>query len=159
MKQLSNQGNINNYNLSNIKFENNKDISELFNYFINEIPNDRKNYKGEWKFQRFKNDKITSNYIKTYQNIKICIEENVQMDEIIKSLHKNKNIKNHDISEEKNLMSALIWKKFFKKKQKDNDEDKLFYDNMNDSWNYGMKNELFKKKRKGQDNTKNENEK
>ena len=30
---------------------------------------------------------------------------------------------------------------------------------MNDGGNYGMKNELLNKKRKGQDNTKNENEK
>ena len=152
---------INNYNydLSNIKSENNEDISELFNSFVNEIPSDRKKYKGGWRFQRFRNDKTTSNFIKTYQNIKICIEENVQMDEIIKTLHKNKNIKLNDISEEKNLMSALIWKKFFKKKQKDNDEDELFYDDMNDGGNYGMKNELLNKKRKGQDNTKNENEK
>ena len=152
---------INNYNydLSNIKSENNEDISELFNSFVNEIPSDRKKYKGGWRFQRFRNDKTTSNFIKTYQNIKICIEENVQMDEIIKTLHKNKNIKLNDISEEKNLMSALIWKKFFKKKQKDNDENELFYDDMNDGGNYGMKNELLNKKRKGQDNTKNENEK
>ncbi len=151
---------INNYNytLSKIKTDNNEDIRSLFNSFSNKIPKDREKYKGGWRFQRFRNDKLSSNFITTYQNIKICIKENVHMDEIIQTLNKNKGIKLNDLKEENNLMCALIWKKFFKKKQKDNDEDELFFDDGNDLGNYGTKNELLNKKRKKSDDMKNENE-
>ena len=150
---------INNYNyiLSKIKTDNNEDIRSLFNNFSNKIPKDREKYKGGWRFQRFRNDKLSSNFITTYQNIKICIKENVHMDEIIQTLNKNKGIKLNDLKEENNLMCALIWKKFFKKKQKDSDEDELFFDDGNDLGNYGTKNELLNKKRKKSDD-KNENE-
>ena len=146
---------INNFNLLKIKDEKNDDISKLFDSFINKVPSNKEKYKGGWRFQRFRNDKLNSNYINTYQNIKICIKENIQMNEIVKTVEKNKNNRLSELTEEKDYMSALIWKKFFKKKQKDNDEDDLFLDDINDGGNYSIKNELLSKKRKSPEDVKN----
>ena len=152
---INDEVSINNFNLLKIKDEKNDDISKLFDSFINKIPNNKEKYKGGWRFQRFRNDKLNSNYINTYQNIKICIKENIQMNEIVKTVEKNKDNKLSDLTEERDFMSALIWKKFFKKKQKDNDEDDLFLDDINDGGNYGIKNELLTKKRKSPEDGKN----
>ena len=95
--------------------------------------------------------KLFSNFIKTYQNIKICIKEDIQMKEIVETVQKNSKIKFNDLNEEKNFMSALIWKKFFKK-NKNSDEDDLFFDEDNNN-----KNELLNKKRKTPDYNDEEN--
>ena len=106
---------INNYNIKKIKNENNNsdDISEIFSSFINKIPKDKNKYKGGWRFLKFRNDKLYSNFINTYQNIKICIKEDIQMKEIFETVKKNSEIKINDLNEEINFMSSLIWKKFF----------------------------------------------
>ena len=128
---------MNNFNLNKIKKESNDDISGILNNFIKKIPNDIEKYKGGWRFQRFRNDKLSANFINTYQNIKICIKEDVTMKEIIDTIEKNKNKKLPDLDFEKNFVSALIWKKFFKKNDKKDDDDYLSYEN-----------ELLNKKRK-----------
>ena len=152
-KLINDEVAINNYNLSKIKNDNNDDISDIFGSFVNKVPKDKEKYKGGWRFLKFRNDKLYSNFINTYQNIKICIKEDINMKEIFETVKKNSEIKLPDLNEEKNFMSALIWKKFFKKnKNKDEDEDDLFPEEDNN------KNDLLNKKRKTPDYNKNEDE-
>ena len=151
-KILNDEVAINNYNINKIKTEDNDDISAIFESFINKIPKDKDKYKGGWRFQRFRNDKLSSNFINTYQNIKISIKEDIHMNEIIETVDKNKKIKLSDLDNEKNFMSALIWKKFFKKNnKKDEDEDNLFLDDQYGNGENNNKNELLNKKRKNPD--------
>ena len=153
-KLINDEVAINNYNLSKIKNDNNDDISDIFGSFVNKVPKDKEKYKGGWRFLKFRSDKLYSNFINTYQNIKICIKEDINMKEIFETVEKNSEIKLPDLNEEKNFMSALIWKKFFKKnKNKDEDEDDLFPEEDNN------KNNLLNKKRKTPDYNKNEDEK
>ena len=154
-KLINDEVAINNYNLSKIKNDNNDDISDIFGSFVNKVPKDKEKYKGGWRFLKFRSDKLYSNFINTYQNIKICIKEDINMKEIFETVKKNSEIKLPDLNEEKNFMSALIWKKFFKKnkdKDEDKDEDDLFPEEDNN------KNELLNKKRKTPDYNKNEDE-
>ena len=152
-KLINDEVAINNYNLSKIKNDNNDDISDIFGSFVNKVPKDKEKYKGGWRFLKFRSDKLYSNFINTYQNIKICIKEDINMKEIFETVKKNSEIKLPDLNEEKNFMSALIWKKFFKKnKNKDEDEDDLFPEEDNN------KNDLLNKKRKTPDYNKNEDE-
>ena len=152
-KLINDEVAINNYNLSKIKNDNNDDISDIFGSFVNKVPKDKEKYKGGWRFLKFRSDKLYSNFINTYQNIKICIKEDINMKEIIETVKKNSEIQLPDLNEEKNFMSALIWKKFFKKnKNKDEDEDDLFPEEDNN------KNDLLNKKRKTPDYNKNEDE-
>ena len=153
-KLINDEVAINNYNLSKIKNDNNDDISDIFGSFVNKVPKDKEKYKGGWRFLKFRSDKLYSNFINTYQNIKICIKEDINMKEIIETVKKNSEIKLPDLNEEKNFMSALIWKKFFKKNKNDNeDEDDLFPEEDNNN-----KNDLLNKKRKTPDYNKNEDE-
>ena len=145
-KLINDEVSINNYNLIDIKNGDDEDISEIFKSFKNKIPKNKEKYKGGWRFQKFRNDKLYSNFIKTYKNIKICIKEDIQMKEIINTLEKNRNQKLSDLNEEKNFMSALIWKKFFNKKNKNDDDDLLFEEIPNEK-----KNDLLNKKRKSPD--------
>ena len=140
---------INNYNLKKIKNESNDDISGIINRFIKTIPNDIEKYKGGWRFLKFRNDKLNANFINTYQNIKICIKEDVTMKEIIDTIEKNKNKRLPDLENEKNFVSALVWKKFFKKNDKKDDDEELFYDN--DKPNNSNENDLLNKKRERSD--------
>ena len=151
-KLINDEVAINNYNLSKIKNDNNDDISDIFGSFVNKVPKDKEKYKGGWRFLKFRSDKLYSNFINTYQNIKICIKEDINMKEIFETVKKNSEIKLPDLNEEKNFMSALIWKKFFKKNKKDEDEDDLFPEEDNN------KNDLLNKKRKTPDYNKNEDE-
>ena len=152
-KLINDEVAINNYNLSKIKNDNNDDISDIFGSFVNKVPKDKEKYKGGWRFLKFRSDKLYSNFINKYQNIKICIKEDINMKEIIETVKKNSEIQLPDLNEEKNFMSALIWKKFFKKnKNKDEDEDDLFPEEDNN------KNDLLNKKRKTPDYNKNEDE-
>ena len=145
---------INNYNLNKIKKENNNgDISNICSSFINKIPKNKENYKGGWRFLKFRNDKLYSNFIKTYENIKICIKEDIQMKEIIDTVEKNKGQKLSDLEQEKNFMSALIWKKFFNKNKKIDDEDLFFDEREKDN-----KKDLLNKKRKSPDDKKKDDE-
>ena len=150
---------VNNYNLSRVKNENNENISNIFDNFVNKIPKDKEKYKGGWRFLKFRNDKLSSNFINTYQNIKICIKEDIQMKEIIDTVQKNKEIKLSDLDEEKNFMSALIWKRFFKKNKKDEDEDDLFLEEGKKEIKNDIKNDLLNKKRKSPDVKEDEDEK
>ena len=153
-KLINDEVAINNYNLSKIKNNNNDDISDIFGSFVNKVPKDKEKYKGGWRFLKFRSDKLYSNFINTYQNIKICIKEDINMKEIFETVKKNSEIKLPDLNEEKNFMSALIWKKFFKKnKNDDEDEDDLFPEEDNNN-----KNDLLNKKRKTPDYNKNEDE-
>ena len=140
---------MNNYNLNKIKNESNDDISGILKNFSKTIPNNIEKYKGGWRFQRFRNDKLNANFINTYQNIKICIKEDVTMKEIIDTIEKNKNMKMPDLENEKNFVSALIWKKFFKKNNKKDDDGDSFYDNYDP--NSDNKNKLLNKKRNNPD--------
>ena len=152
-KLINDEVAINNYNLSKIKNDNNDDISDIFGSFVNKVPKDKEKYKGGWRFLKFRSDKLYSNFINTYQNIKICIKEDINMEEILETVKKNSEIQLPDLNEEKNFMSALIWKKFFKKnKDKNEDEDDLFPEEDNN------KNDLLNKKRKTPDYNKNEDE-
>ena len=126
---------INNYYLSKIKSRTNEKIPMNLDDFPDDnIKIDLQKLKGGWRFQRLRNDKSSGNYINTYQNIKICIKENLHMEEILSTIEKNKNLtkdKNseegrnylHDLEKEKNFMSALIWKRFFKKEKNDDNDD------------------------------------
>jgi hypothetical protein len=147
---------MNNFNLNKIKNESNDDISGILNNFIKKIPNDIEKYKGGWRFQRFRNDKLSANFINTYQNIKICIKEDVTMKEIIDTVEKNKNKKLPDLDCEKNFVSALIWKKFFKKNDRKDDNDDSFYDN--DEPNNNNENKLLNNKRERSDKDDEDNE-
>ena len=153
-KLINDEVAINNYNLSKIKNNNNDDISDIFGSFVNKVPKDKEKYKGGWRFLKFRSDKLYSNFFNKYQNIKICIKEDINMKEIFETVKKNSEIQLPDLNEEKNFMSALIWKKFFKKnKNDDEDEDDLFPEEDNNN-----KNDLLNKKRKTTDYDKNEDE-
>ena len=133
---------INNYYLSKIKKTSNDKIPMDLSDFPNEkIKLDIDKLKGGWRFQRLRNDKSSGNFINTYQNIKVCIKENLHMEEILSTIDKNKNLikdKNsdegkkywHDLQKESNFMSALIWKRFFMKdkieENDDFDDDEFF---------------------------------
>ena len=134
---------INNYYLSKIKKTSNDKIPMDLSDFPNEkIKLDIDKLKGGWRFQRLRNDKSSGNFINTYQNIKVCIKENLHMEEILSTIDKNKNLikdKNsdegkkywHDLQKESNFMSALIWKRFFMKdkieENDDFDDDEFFH--------------------------------
>ena len=92
---------------------------------------------------------MSANFNNTYQNIKICIKEDVTMKEIIDTIEKNKNKRLPDLENEKNFVSALVWKKFFKKNDKKDDDEELFYDN--DKPNNNNENDLLNKKRERSD--------
>ena len=158
-KLINDETIVNNYNLSRVKNENNENISIIFDNFAKEIPKDKEKYKGGWRFLKFRNDKLSSNFINTYQNIKICIKEDMQMKEIVDTVQKNKEIKLSDLDEEKNFMSALIWKRFFKKNKKDEDEDDLFLEEGKKEIKNDIKNDLLNKKRKSPDVKEDEDEK
>ena len=145
-KLINDEVAMNNYNIRKIKNENNEDISDIFSSYEKKIPKDKEKYKGGWRFQKFRNDKLYSNFINTYQNIKICIKEDIQMSEIIKAVKENGKVKLPDLDEEKNFMSALIWKKFFKKVKNEEefeDNDELFFEEKKDE----NKNQFLNKKR------------
>ena len=158
-KLINDETIVNNYNLSRVKNENNENISIIFDNFAKEIPKDKEKYKGGWRFLKFRNDKLSSNFINTYQNIKICIKEDMQMKEIVDTVQKNKEIKLSDLDEEKNFMSALIWKRFFKKNKKDEDEEDLFLEEGKKEIKNDIKNDLLNKKRKSPDVKEDEDEK
>ena len=145
-KLINDEVAMNNYNIRKIKNENNEDISDIFSSYEKKIPKNKEKYKGGWRFQKFRNDKLYSNFINTYQNIKICIKEDIQMSEIIKAVKENGKVKLPDLDEEKNFMSALIWKKFFKKVKNEEefeDNDELFFEEKKDE----NKNQFLNKKR------------
>ena len=155
---------INNYYLSKIKSNTNEKIPMNLDDFPNDnIKLDLQKLKGGWRFQRSRNDKSSGNYISTYQNIKVCIKENLHMEEILSTIDKNKNLikdKNsqegrnymHDLEKESFFMSALIWKRFFKKEKNDDnddfDEEEFFYLSKKDDNKNKKENELLNKKRK-----------
>ena len=132
--------------------------------FPHDINIDKEKYKGGWIFDRLRNDKSSGNAINTYQNIKVCIKENLDMGEIISTLEKNRNIimdQNNEegksyleeLKKEKNFMSALVWKKFFKANKKQDDDD--FDDNSFFGKDEKKKddNQLLNKKRKKSDDS------
>ena len=155
---------INNYYLSKIKSNTNEKIPMNLDDFPNvNIKLDLQKLKGGWRFQRLRNDKSSGNYISTYQNIKVCIKENLHMEEILSTIDKNKNLikdKNsqegrnymHDLEKESFFMSALIWKRFFKKEKNDDnddfDEEEFFHLSKKDDNKNKKENELLNKKRK-----------
>ena len=155
---------INNYYLSKIKSNTNEKIPMNLDDFPNDnIKLDLQKLKGGWRFQRLRNDKSSGNYISTYQNIKVCIKENLHMEEILSTIDKNKNLikdKNsqegrnymHDLEKESFFMSALIWKTFFKKEKNDDnddfDEEEFFHLSKKDDNKNKKENELLNKKRK-----------
>ena len=137
-----------NYNLQRLKNENNEDISTIFSSYEKKIPKDKEKYKGGWRFIKFRNDKLYSNFINTYQNIKINIKEDLQMNEIIEAVNKNGKEKLPDLDKEKNFMSAVIWKKFFKKAKNEEfeDNDEIFFEAKKDE-NKKEKDYLNKKRK------------
>ena len=149
---------INNYYLSK------NAISMSLEDFPTDINIDKEKYKGGWIFDRLRNDKSSGNAINTYQNIKVCIKENLDMGEILSTLEKNRNIimdQNNEegksyleeLKKEKNFMSALVWKKFFKANKKQDDDD--FDDNSFFGKDEKKKddNQLLNKKRKKSDDS------
>ena len=123
---------INNYYLEKIKSIINDIIPFKLDNFPKEITSevDKEKLKGGWRFQRTRTDKSSANFIKTYQNIKVCIKENLHIEEIFSTVDKNlkivtdhqneeRKIYSQDLANEKNFMSALVWKKFFKKSKND----------------------------------------
>ena len=145
-------------------------ISFKLENFPDNINQKIENLKGGWRFQKLRNDKSSANYINTYENIKICIKENLHMEEILLTVEKNLKIiqdkKNEerkkysqDLNEEKNFMSALVWKRFFKQNKKDDISE---FDDL-DFFNVGKKednkdNEFLNKKRKKSDEDKQSDE-
>ena len=122
---------INNYNLENHKNDND-DLTEILSLFENKIPKDIQKIKGGWRFLKFRTDKLQANFITTYRNIKTCIKENLQMNEIVETVEKNSKIELGDLGKEGGFMSALIWKKYFKKAKKPyEDDDDIFNENDN----------------------------
>ena len=163
---------INNYYFSKIKSEKNDMISFKLENFPNKLDEHVENLKGGWRFQRLRNDKSSANYINTYQNIKICIKENLHMEEILSTVEKNLKImtdkKNeeskkysHELTKEKDFMSALVWKTFFKSNKKDEDIDE--FDDLN-FFNISKKDEknnvefLNKKRKKSDEDEQSDNE-
>ena len=103
----------------------NVNIAECF--YDNTLYDSFTNKVGGWRFNRFRNDKGTPNYIKTYENILVCLKENIHIDDIINIVNQNKN-KNDFVNDLKNAndsISNAIWNKFFKV-QKDLDFDDDF---------------------------------
>ena len=150
---------INNYYLSKVKSDKNDKISLNLENFPENINQNMEKLKGGWRFQKLRNDKSSANYINTYENIKICINEKLHMEEILATVEKNLKIiqdKNNeerkrysqDLSAEKNFMSALVWKKFFKQNKKDDIEefDDLDFFNVNKREDK-INNEFLNKKR------------
>ena len=166
---------INNYYLSKIKNQKNDRLSMKLEDFPDEIDFklDQKNLKGGWRFQRLRNDKSSGNYINTYQNIKICIKENLHIEEVLFTVEKNKSIMNDknnkeikkyidDYNSENKFMSALVWKRFFKANviEKDDlyDEDFFHLRKKDDNdKNKKEEKELLNKKRQKPDYTRQEN--
>ena len=150
---------INNYYLSKVKSDKNDKISFNLENFPENITQNMEKLKGGWRFQKLRNDKSSANYINTYENIKICINEKLHMEEILATVEKNLKIiqdKNNeerkrysqDLSAEKNFMSALVWKKFFKQNKKVDIEefDDLDFFNVNKKEDKAN-NEFLNKKR------------
>ena len=150
---------INNYYLSKVKSDKNDKISFNLENFPENITQNMEKLKGGWRFQKLRNDKSSANYINTYENIKICINEKLHMEEILATVEKNLKIiqdKNNeerkrysqDLSAEKNFMSALVWKKFFKQNKKVDIEefDDLDFFNVNKKEDK-TNNEFLNKKR------------
>ena len=150
---------INNYYLSKVKSDKNDKISLNLENFPENINQNMEKLKGGWRFQKLRNDKSSANYINTYENIKICINEKLHMEEILATVEKNLKIiqdKNNeerkrysqDLSAEKNFMSALVWKKFFKQNNKVDIEefDDLDFFNVNKKEDK-TNNEFLNKKR------------
>jgi len=150
---------INNYYLSKVKSDKNDKISLNLENFPENINQNMEKLKGGWRFQKLRNDKSSANYINTYENIKICINEKLHMEEILATVEKNLKIiqdKNNeerkrysqDLSAEKNFMSALVWKKFFKQNKKVDIEefDDLDFFNVNKKEDK-TNNEFLNKKR------------
>ena len=150
---------INNYYLSKVKSDKNDKISFNLENFPENINQNMEKLKGGWRFQKLRNDKSSANYINTYENIKICINEKLHMEEILATVEKNLKIiqdKNNeerkrysqDLSAEKNFMSALVWKKFFKQNKKVDIEefDDLDFFNVNKKEDK-TNNEFLNKKR------------
>ena len=160
---------INNYYLSKIKNEKNDIIPFDLGNLPNDINTNIETLKGGWRFQRLRNDKSSANYIYTYQNIKVCIKENLHMEEIISTVDENLKIvmdKNNeeriryvqDLKKEYNIMSALVWKKFFKINKKDDlDEfDDLDFNNESNKEEKKSESLLNKKRNKPDEESKNE---
>ena len=165
---------VNNYYLSKIKNQKNDRLSMELEDFPDNIDfkKDKENLKGGWRFQRLRNDKSSCNYINTYQNIKICIKENLHMEEVLSTVERNKKIMNDknnkeakkyldDYNSENKFMSALVWKRFFKANitEKNNPFDEgIFQSNKKDDNDKNKKEEkeLLNKKRQKPDTDKQE---
>ena len=163
---------INNYYISKIKNDKIDIISFNLENFPNNIKEDMEKLKGGWRFQRLRNDKSSANYISTYQNIKICIKENLHMEEILSTVERNFKIitdkKNEErkkyaqsLNNERNFMSALVWKTFFKSNKKEDDIDEfddLDFFNINKTDDKNNVELLNKKRNKPDEDEKNDNQ-
>ena len=163
---------INNYYISKIKNDKIDIISFNLEDFPNNIKEDMEKLKGGWRFQRLRNDKSSANYISTYQNIKICIKENLHMEEILSTVERNFKIitdkKNEErkkyaqnLNNERNFMSALVWKTFFKSNKKEDDIDEfddLDFFNINKNDDKNNVELLNKKRNKPDEDEKNDNQ-
>ena len=115
---------------------NNINIAECF--YDKDLDDPFTNKKGGWRFSRYRNDKGKPNFISTYENILKCLEENIDIDEIINTVNENKTNFLNDLKLSNNSISTAIWNKFFKvEKNSDyDDEDNFDYesdDNDNDN--------------------------
>ena len=116
--KINNINNDNRYNIDSVIKELQKKKNNEFDSITNEL---KEKFKGGWRFSRFRNDKGTPNFINTYENILQVLEEDILLKDIINKVKENENNILPDLKNEGGSISATVWKKYFKKKN-NNDE-------------------------------------
>ena len=116
--KINNINNDNRYNIDSVIKELQNKKNNEFDSITNEL---KEKFKGGWRFSRFRNDKGTPNFINTYENILQVLEEDILLKDIINKVKENENNILPDLKNEGGSISAAVWKKYFKKKN-NNDE-------------------------------------
>ncbi len=116
--KINNINNDNRYNIDSVIKELQNKKNNEFDSISHEL---KEKFKGGWRFSRFRNDKGTPNFINTYENILQVLEEDILLKDIINKVKENENNILPDLKNEGGSISAAVWKKYFKKKN-NNDE-------------------------------------
>ena len=152
--KINNINNDNRYNIDSVIKELQNKKNNEFDSITNEL---KEKFKGGWRFSRFRNDKGTPNFINTYENILQVLEEDILLKDIINKVKENENNILPDLKNEGGSISAAVWKKYFKKKNNNDelneyDEDDEFDGLMDEDINIKNNNNDFIGRKKEREN-------
>ena len=152
--KINNINNDNRYNIDSVIKELQNKKNNEFDSITNEL---KEKFKGGWRFSRFRNDKGTPNFINTYENILQVLEEDILLKDIINKVKENENNILPDLKNEGGSISATVWKKYFKKKNNNDelneyDEDDEFDGLMDEDINIKNNNNDFIGRKKEREN-------